>query len=357
MPTSRACLFGLLFLAAPLAAQALAQEGSATTTVLELAKTAYNQFNYGRADSLTKTLLAMPTLTARQRIAALQLRAAALYPDPQEGGVRDRDGAMGALTEFVKLTFDQPILREYRSPGLDSLLVQARSSTFAARATPDREYAMVGLEGTAQIPVRSTRRAVFRLVYLGGDGAILPIDSIGPDTSGSLTIQGMIDTAPALPQGAGEMQVTATDVLSEESVIQRFPVRVKSPALPLVSAPTALTATDFKPERKRPSRIKGIVLGVLVGGATIAVSTAARGPEDLKDAFDPDSRATAIGIGLGAAVIAAGFLDPGTRIPDNARANEELRTRWNQDVEAVRAQNVRLLAAYRQTITFETEAP
>ncbi|HWA57955.1 MAG TPA: hypothetical protein VG692_11920 [Gemmatimonadales bacterium] len=352
MSLRRLVVIALLLVSARLEAQE-----AVASQLIERAKAAYNALNHPLADSLTRSILAMPELSTRQRVLALQIRAAALYPDPQDGAVRDRAGAVQALQEFVKLTFDQRIAREFTWPGLDTLLTQARAATFAARAFPDREYVLEGADGSAKIVVRSTRKALFRLAYLSPAGETIALDSIGPDTAGSLTIHALADTAPLLPAGPGEMQVTATDVLSEESVMQRFPVRVKSPSMGLVSEPPALSAASFKPERKKPSRVKGIVFGILVGGATIALSTAARGPEGLKDAFDPDSRATAVGIGLAVGVIAAGFLDPGQRIPENIKANEEIRARWSLDVQAVRMQNERLRASYRQTITFESEAP
>lgn len=351
MHTARLSLFLL-----PLMVVSLHAQDGVATTLLTRARSAYDALNYPLADTLTRNALNLPGITTRQRVLALQIRAAALYPE-EEGAPRSREAAIPVLQEFVKLTFDQKITRDLSWPGLDSLLVQARLGTFAARATPDREYGLQGADGAAAIPIRSTRRAAFRMVYLTADGGSIPLDSIGPDTAGVLTIRGMVDSQPALPVGAGEIQITATDVLSEESAVQRFTIRVKAPAVGLLDEPPALGFQDFKPERKKPARVKGIVLGILVGGATIAISTAARGPEDLKDAFDPDSRSTGIGLGLAAAVITAGFLDPGTAIPDNVRVNEELRSRHGQDVEAIRIQNVRLLAGYRQTITFETEAP
>jgi hypothetical protein len=352
MLTRRTWLFPLLLVAMPLHAQ----EGGVANTLLTRARAAYDAMNYPLTDSLTRNTLSLPSITTKQRVLALQLRAAALYPE-EDGLPRYRTDAIAALQEFVKLTFDQRIARDLSWPGLDSLLLQTRQGTFAARAFPEREYALQGPLAVIEIPVRSTRRAAFRLIYLTGDGGAVPLDSLGPDTTGVLRVRSMIDNQPALPIGAGDLQLTMTDVLSEESVVQRFTIRVKAPPIGLLPEPAALSPHDFKPERKKPARVKGIVLGLLVGGATIAVSTAARGPEDLKEEFDPDGRAVGMGIGLGLAVAAAGFLDPGPRIQENIRANSELRTRHGQDQEAIRIQNQRLLAAYRQTITFESEAP
>jgi hypothetical protein len=334
----------------------LAQNPGVANDLLTRARAAYDGIRYAQVDSLTQAILRIPNLKTSQRLLALQLRAAALYPE-EAGLPKDRDGAIKAIADVIRITFDQKLPRELSWPGLDSLFDVAWKATFAARAKPDHEYVLTGPGATAPIPVRSTRSATFRLVYVTPNGLRQPIDSAGPATSAELKIRGLTDTVVSLPAGAGELQLIATDVLTEESITLRYPMTVTAPTLGLSRAPVPLMAKDFKPERRSPSRVKGIVLGILTAGATIALSSVARGPDNLKSAFSADARAVTVGIGVGVATIAAGFLDPGAKVPENIQTNAALRSRYEQDVEGVRIQNARLLADYRIRITFDSEAP
>lgn len=334
----------------------LAQGAGAANDLLTRARAAYDGIRYAQVDSLTQAILRIQNLKTGQRLLALQLRAAALYPE-ETGLPKNRDGAIQAIGEVIRITFDQKLPRELSWPGLDSLFDVAWKSTFAARAKPEHEYVLIGPGATGVIPVRSSRSATFHLSYVSPNGLRQPVDSAGPATTADLKIKGLTDTISALPAGAGELQLVATDVLTEESIVLRYPMTVTAPTLGLVRAPIPLMAKDFRPERHRPSRVKGIVLGILTSSATIVLASVARGPDNLKSAFHPDGRAVTVGVGIGLATIAAGFLDPGATVPENIRTNAALRSKYDEDVESARIQNARLLADYRIRITFDSEAP
>ncbi len=333
-----------------------AQAPGMASDLLTRARAAYDGLRYPQADSLAQAVLRIPDLSRRQRLLALELRAASLYPE-EDGAARQPAEVGRILSEVVRLTFpDQGLPQELTWPGLDSLYRVARGSTFAAAATHDHEYTLVGAEGDAAIPVRSTRSALFHLSYAGAAGTRV-LDSVGPAVEGELHIRLLPATSSVLPNGPGELQLVATDMLTEERIVLRYPVTISAPTLEVVSPPPALQPSDFKPERRKPSAVKGVVMGLLSGSAMIVLGSVARGPKDFKDAVGADGRTIGLGIGVGIVTIAAGFLDPGTPLPENVRANSELQARYDQAVESARIQNERLRAGYRVKITFESEAP
>lgn len=123
---SRIVAFAFLFvLASPLAAQQ--QQGSPVTDMMIRGRNALNDLRYHEADSVARRVLALGTLLSRQQqVDALQLLAAAAYPD--EAAEQKTDSAITAIRRLVELGASQGIPREMSHPGLDSLF------SFVARA-------------------------------------------------------------------------------------------------------------------------------------------------------------------------------------------------------------------------------
>lgn len=112
-------------LAAPLPAQV--QQGSPVTEMMIRGRNALNDLRYGEADSLARRVLALGDLLSRQQqIDALQVRAAAAYPD--EAGAQSTDSAIAIIRQLVALGATEGLPREMAWPGLDSLY------SFVARA-------------------------------------------------------------------------------------------------------------------------------------------------------------------------------------------------------------------------------
>ena len=120
----RAALFALALFAAPLGAQT--QAGSPVTDMMIKGRNALNDLNYAQADSVARRILALGSLLSRQQQTdALQLLAAALYPD--EGGAQKADTAIGVIKRLVELGASK-MPAEISHPALDSLYA------FVARA-------------------------------------------------------------------------------------------------------------------------------------------------------------------------------------------------------------------------------
>jgi hypothetical protein len=116
-----------LALSAPLSAQTQQSSGSPVTDMMIRGRNALNDLRYHEADSLARRVLSLGTLLSRQQqVDALQLIAAASYPD--EAAEQHTDSAIAVIRQLVALGATQGIPREMSHPGLDSLF------SFVARA-------------------------------------------------------------------------------------------------------------------------------------------------------------------------------------------------------------------------------
>ena len=115
----------LLAFGGPLGAQT--QQGSPVIDMMIRGRNALNDLRYSEADSIARRILALGSLLTRQQhIDALQLRAAAAYPDEQ--GEQKQDTAISVIKALVGLGATSGIPGELSWPGLDSLF------SFVARA-------------------------------------------------------------------------------------------------------------------------------------------------------------------------------------------------------------------------------
>jgi hypothetical protein len=116
-----------LVLSALSSVSAQSQQGSPVTDMMIRGRNALNDLRYREADSLARRVLALGTLLSRQQqVDALQLVAAASYPD--EATEQKTDSAIAVIRVLVGLGATQGIPREMSHPGLDSLF------SFVARA-------------------------------------------------------------------------------------------------------------------------------------------------------------------------------------------------------------------------------
>lgn len=120
----RTAVVAIALFAAPLSAQA--QAGSPITDMMIKGRNALNDLNYAQADSVARRVLALGSLLSRQQqVEALELLAAALYPD--EAGAQKADTAIAVIKRIVEMGGTR-IPPEVSHPGLDSLF------SFVARA-------------------------------------------------------------------------------------------------------------------------------------------------------------------------------------------------------------------------------
>ena len=355
----RRLTFGVALLAGlAMAASAQAQQTPITDLLLR-ARTALNDLHYTEADSLASAILsAMGSgLTHDQRVEALTIRAAALFPDPAGGGAQHPDSALACLRQIVRT--DAAL--QHMSPdlswrGLDSLFSVARRTTFAVATLIQDSMVLVGEHGEASVGVVATRpgRFTLSLVPVAG-GAVVVNDSAGPADSVQLHIRPFGGERLLLPAGAYVLTVRAADAATRDTVVVRYAATVSAPPPvgPLVLP--AFDSTQLRSEAAAPAHVRGIIAGLLAGGGAV-LAASLKGPGPLASA-GTDSRSYMVGAGMALGAVIGGLLDRGHALPENAAANQRLRTGYDQSLHDMRTEYQRQLDAYRLTITIRRERP
>jgi hypothetical protein len=347
----------LVLAALVLAPRVMRAQSSPIVDLLLRARGALNDLHYGEADSLAQTVLTAfdARLNRDQRVEALSIGAAAMYPEPAGGGVQRPDSALSYLRRIVRADPAGRLRSDLSWPGLDSLFGIARQTTFAAGARPQAENVLVGPRGEAVLEAFATRPARFRLTLVPASGTpAIVTDSSGPTERALMRLRGFAGDRPTLASGEYTVEISATDTVSGEAVMLRYPATVVAPALAIVAVPHALDSTQLRPEIAPPARKRGILAGLLVGGGAMLAATLT-GPEPLASE-GADSRGYAIGAAMAAGAIIGGLLDKGRPLPENVVSNARLRAAFAQSVQQAEAENRRLLDAYRLTITIQMEA-
>src|SRR5438105_14038265 len=99
------CIVALVFVTAfgaPISAQSQQSSGSPVTEMMIRGRNALNDLRYHEADSLARRVLSLGTLLSRQQqVDALQLIAAASYPD--EATEQHTDSAIAVIRQLVAL--------------------------------------------------------------------------------------------------------------------------------------------------------------------------------------------------------------------------------------------------------------
>lgn len=109
-----------LMLALTPALFAQVQQGSPVIDMMIRGRNALNDLRYAEADSIARRILSLGNLiTKQQQVDALQLRAAAAFPDEQ--AEQKQDTAIAVIKQLVALDAGQGLPREISWPGLDSL--------------------------------------------------------------------------------------------------------------------------------------------------------------------------------------------------------------------------------------------
>lgn len=331
-----------------------AQQRSPIAELLRQASNALNDLRYGHADTIARGVLALGERVSREeRIEALQIIVAALYPE--ERGAQRLEQARTYMKLLVRLDPETRLPRAISWPGLDSLLADTRRTTFSVVAKPQRDNAVAGTAAAA-IPVLATRPARFSLTAVPESGAPIPLDSLGPETSGAVSVRVLAGDAVRLPSGRYTLRLTAIDAAAPDTIVLRFAATVVAPRLELTSVPAVIDSSLLRPEILPPSRGRNIAIGVGLGAVTALVASAFRAEEPVKSAVSSDTRAYVVGAGLVAGALIGAFIDKGAPQPDNVVWNARQRDLFAQRVRDVQAQNEQKKAAYRATVTIDTEA-
>lgn len=350
MPKSLKCCLILLILGVNSVG---AQQRSPIAELLTRARTALDNLQNGRADSIGRSVLALGTQASREeRLQALEIIAAALYPE--DAAARNRDAATAMLKDYVRMAPDRDIPRSMSWPGLDSLLLNVRATTFAAVARPPHDTPLAGTSAEVDVPVVATRPARFSLYAVPrAGGAPQLLDTAAASRATHLHFGVLAGDQVRMPSGAYFLELRARDVSGRDSVVERFPSVVSSPPLDLVSVPTAVGPDQLLPESAPAHRGRDVVIGVALGGATALLANLFRAPNPVRSRVGSDTKAYGVAVGLGLVGVLGGLSDHGTALPDNVRHNLAVRAQFASQVQAARDENARRRNAYRATVTIE----
>lgn len=330
-------------------------ERSASRDILDRARAALNDVRYARADSIARDLLSLGGLQRAARVEALQIIAAANFPDSPSD--RRDMAARSAITQLLQIDLAHNIPRELANPGLDSLYQSVLSSTYATSVIVRRENPIVGIDGTAALRVRASRPSIFTLAVRSRDGIErFLIDSVAGVSDTTLAIRVARNGRVLFSGGEYDLIVTGTEISTRQSHVKSFDAVVIVPPLELVAIPAAVDSLQLKPERAIPDRQAGIVAGLLAGAATIAIGKSLRASDPIRAAGESDSRYTAAGVVMALGAIAAAWFDRGRVLDKGIDANRRIQAEHVSSLRAAREENVRRATAYRASVTINPEA-
>jgi len=338
--------------------QAQAQQtASVMDDILKRAEDALNDLNYASAISFAKQVVDVgPKATPTQRARALFVIGAANYPEG-EPTLQHRAIALATFKQLVASNFDLEIPQTIRWAGLDSILAEAKRTTFAIAMTSVAEQIVTGPAGQAEVKVRASRPATFRLtVSPTGGGAPLVTDSLSGSAEGTLHFPTMRNQQPIFTTGDYDVLVTAADPQSSDTTSTRYIAHITAPELTFAKIPVAIDSSRLQFERSGRYGAKGIFVGALVAGGIYAFSNVVRADTAVKRVVPADSKGMGVAVAAGAAVIIASFMDKGRRIPGAIAANQRLRTDLGTAIRAAEAENANRIATYHTTIAIQTGA-
>lgn len=332
-----------------------AQQGSPNVELLGRARAAFLRTEYSRADSIASRVLGIGNLASRrERVEAMQIDAAALFPEVANW--RRPDSAVAVLRLLVRLEPDRGIPGDISWPGLDSLLEGVRSRTFGAIAHPDRDNTLAGVGSSVTMPVVATKPAWFRLVAIPqGSGTAIPLDSGGPARNAVLHFGVLDGDKVRLPSGVYHLRFTAIDSAVPDTIVIDYMARVDAPALSLVLIATSLDTSRLLPERTRPNHGRNVAIGVGLGATTVLLATLLRGENPVRSATSVGASGYVAAAGLALGAISWGLHDRGSPIPSNIEANARSREEFARAVRDAQAENDQRRVSYRATITIDPE--
>ena len=351
----RALPLALVLAAAPALAQAQVQQSSVVEDLLKRAQDAYNDLKFSRADTLAQQVLASTgRVSQAQRLRAMVLIAAAAYPDDPEAQRRAR--ALQYLREVIRISLDVQVPQELRWVGFDSVVEEARRTSFGMAVSPDSMQSLVGPAAMGRIAVRANRTGRYRMsIYQGPTptGVAVATDSTLPGATGELRFPAMRNERPVFQTGDYTVVITGIDASGRDTLTQRFAMRVDAPALEFAQIPTTMDSTKLLPVRSPRYGMKAIVPAILAGGGAFALSSVLRGEGNIATEIAADSKGAAIAGAIAGVTILAGVMDRGRPLPANVAANKAFGEQFAKSITDAQAENRRRVAEYRTTVRIE----
>lgn len=348
----RALPLALVLLAAP--AQAQVQQSSVVEDLLRLAQNAYNDLNFLRADTLANQVLSSTgRITSDQRTRAMMIVAAAAFPD--DPPAQRRAVALATLRSLVRMNLDVELPQELRWAGIDSLVEEAKRTSFGIAVTADSVQSLVGPQGAGTVSVRSNRSGRYSLRISQG-GATVAVDTAIVGVTGRLRFNGMRNERPIFTTGEYQLTVTGIDASGRDTVTVTRTMRVESQPIQFVAVPVKLDSSKLLPVRSKKFGAKAILPAIIAGGGAYALASVLRGDGAIATEVAADSKGVAVGGGIALATILAGFADRGRPLPANVAANKEYGDAFNKSIADAQAENRRRITEHRTTVRISQEA-
>lgn len=309
-----------------------------TQDLLNTGRRSLDDLNYRSADSIATLVLSLPRLARAHRIQALQLAAAARFPESRADRQPSRSEDM--LRDLVRMAPDARIPAGISWSGLDSLHAAVRQRTFGSAVIMRDSVPIRGFAGRVTIEAMATRPAVFHLTVRPLSGAsegIAMVDSAGPSERVELGFQPVMGEVPRLPSGDYRAEIVAVDRSTGERLTNTVRIRLHTPPLPLHRIADRWDSAGARAIRTRPSRSSSIASGIIIGGFTALAGTVRR-PERLGDRTGASPITWGIGLGISTAAVSWVF-DKGRVIPRNVQHNDSLQTRWVSERQRLLAEN------------------
>lgn len=320
--------------------------------VLKLAFDAFNDFKYTTADTTARKVLTMQSATAAQRARAQMLIAAAAYPE--EAAAQKRLVALAMLKQLLKVNYDAKLPQELTWAGLDSLMEEARRTTFGMQVTGDPQQVAVGVDGVGKLHVKSNKPGLFRMIITAKAGnAVAVVDSVTGAAEGDLTFKTMRDERPVFSTGDYNVMIIAFEPGGRgDTVTAQYGLKVEASPLAFVEVPTRMDSTKLLIERTGRYGSKAVLPALLVGGTAFFLASSLHGDGGLSTG-KADTKGMGVAGGLVAATIFAGFTDRGRLIPANIAANTAAGEAFQKSIVDSQAENRRRITEYRTVLTFD----
>ena len=350
----RTATLAALTLATPLPAQERPIED-----LLRRAKGFLDNFRYREADSVateTRTTF-RGGMTTSELLESLAISAAARYPQPGDSTPSLPDHAANALREMITLDMDASVPREYRWPGLDSILTAVRASTLSTKVATGTAATLALGDSAALYSMRSTRSAEWRW-ELVADGAPNVVLSGAAPRGRDARIHipfGLTNGRPNLVAGRFIARITARDAETGQELVAERRLAASGPALELLPVPAELDASQLLPERVPPSRARGVVVALASAAVVVGGTIAMRSGTPLASAQPVSGRLYLAAGALVVGSVAGGLFDRGFPDTENIAENARRRQRNAEAIAAAQAENARRTAALRITLQPETQ--
>lgn len=330
-------------------------ERTASRELLDRARASLNNLEYARADDAARNVLSLGMLPRAARIEALQLIAAANYPDPP--AERKEQAARSAIAQLIQIDLGLSIAREFSTLGLDSLYQSVLTTTYGTSVFVRRENPIVGVDGAAPLRVRANRPSAFTIALRTKDGIeSFLLDSVSNAVDTTLSLRVGRNGRPFLRGAEYDLVVTAVDLTNRQSMVKVFDAVALVPVIDYVAIPLAIDSALLKPERSRPERAGGLVAAGLVGVGTFVLGRSLRAPDPIRAAGETDRRYGTIAAVLALGTAAAAWFDRGRVLDKGVTSNRLALADLSSRQRAASDENARRAADYRASITINPEA-